>query len=154
MCDKKNLRQNELQIINLSLYKLSVEEEKLLRLGLSFCPYQKVDRFEVIIDVYLFARKLILHIIHGKYYKSTGPSNEDTDLWKDFTINDFQALCNRSSGKRVMLRIWEHSWRKMLSILIMLNLICLIGKKNTNFSITSVKYPYLGICTEGNMWHQ
>lgn len=54
----------ELQIINISSYHLSVSEMTLLKKGLSFTPIPKFNVFNWVKDVNLFARKLALKKLH------------------------------------------------------------------------------------------
>lgn len=55
-----------MNIINLSSYRLSDEERILLSKGLSFCPNSNLDTLEVIKDLNLFARKLLLKSMYSK----------------------------------------------------------------------------------------
>ncbi|XP_069582527.1 uncharacterized protein [Ranitomeya imitator] len=55
-----------LQIINLSDYVLSPAEHSVLRRGLSFSPTRTTDKFDLIKDLYLFCRKLVLQVIHQR----------------------------------------------------------------------------------------
>ncbi|KAM4038358.1 uncharacterized protein ACNLHF_016669 [Anomaloglossus baeobatrachus] len=48
----------EMQIVNLSRHRLSSNEEKILRSGLSFVPTTRFDAFNWVKDVHLFVRKL------------------------------------------------------------------------------------------------
>lgn len=48
-----------MNIINLSSYPLNKDEEELLSLDHSFCPHSHMDKFTIIKDVYLFARRLL-----------------------------------------------------------------------------------------------
>lgn len=47
------------EIVNLSSYILTKEEEMVLRKGLTFCPQQHVDMFEIIKGINLLIRTLI-----------------------------------------------------------------------------------------------
>lgn len=47
-----------LEIIDLSSYSLSQAEKEVLQLGISFCPSSTLNTFDIINDLYLFARKL------------------------------------------------------------------------------------------------
>ncbi|XP_069599809.1 uncharacterized protein [Ranitomeya imitator] len=53
-----------LQIINLSSYILTDEEIRVLALGLSFSPMNRLDKFTLIKDVYLFCRKLVFKLMY------------------------------------------------------------------------------------------
>lgn len=55
--DKEHTR-GGLNVMNLSSYRLSEDESRVLSLGLSFCPNQSTDKFGVITDLNLFAKKL------------------------------------------------------------------------------------------------
>lgn len=57
---------DDLNVVNLSSYQLSEIEYSVLSKGLSFCPSQNLNKFEVIKDVQLFARNLILKQIYSK----------------------------------------------------------------------------------------
>lgn len=99
---KKELETNKLEVINLSQYQLSSDEKSVLELGLSFCPTQKGNKFELAKDVMLFARKLLFHIIHDTTVTPQVQKAWDMELWKDFTINDFWAL-------KDLMQFWEES---------------------------------------------
>lgn len=57
---------NDLKVINLSSYDMSLEEVEVLSLGLSFCVEQHFDTFEVIKDVTIFARNILLKTMYSK----------------------------------------------------------------------------------------
>ncbi|XP_072012170.1 uncharacterized protein [Engystomops pustulosus] len=64
---KKESREGEstgLQVINLSSYNLSDIELSVLRKGLSFSPMNKLNKFEVTKDVYLFCRQLAFKLLY------------------------------------------------------------------------------------------
>lgn len=54
---------------------LSIEETQLLEKGLTFCPDSDFDVFEIIKDLQLPARKLILQTLYAKH---TQPSSQTT----------------------------------------------------------------------------
>ncbi|XP_069606130.1 uncharacterized protein [Ranitomeya imitator] len=53
-----------LQILNLSEYVLTDEERRVLALDLSFPPMNRLDKFTLIKDVYLFCRKLVFKLMY------------------------------------------------------------------------------------------
>lgn len=53
-------------LLILSSYTLSSLQVQVLARGLSFCPNQDIDQFEVIKDLQLFTRKLILKQMYTK----------------------------------------------------------------------------------------
>lgn len=63
-----------LNIINLSDYVLSGDEAAILSKDLTLCPSSNMDTFEVIKDLHLFARKLILKSLYAKPIKNSEPS--------------------------------------------------------------------------------
>lgn len=73
---------SDLNVINLSSYKLSLVETQVLARGLSFCPNQNLDKFEVIKDLQLFARKLILKQLYS----------QDIPVKPDFELQELRAL--------------------------------------------------------------
>lgn len=73
-----------------------------MELGLSFCPTQKGNKFELAKDVLLFARKLLFHVIHDTTITLQAQKAQDMELWKDFTINDFRAL-------KDLMQLWKES---------------------------------------------
>lgn len=87
-------------MINLSSHTLSAEQISVLKLGLTFCPTQRVDQFELIKDINLFSRRLMFKIIFDK----SSPSSNDRSLgdpaWCDMTIADIKAL-------EELMELWE-----------------------------------------------
>lgn len=65
---------------------------KLLAKGLSFCPSQNFDRFKVIKDLQLFARKFILQQIFGRNKKDNMQLNPQEIRARD----DLVALLEES----------------------------------------------------------
>lgn len=57
---------HNLNVVNLSSCTLNKAKTSILARGLSFCPDQDLDRFEVTKDIQLFARKLILKQLYSK----------------------------------------------------------------------------------------
>lgn len=67
---------NQFNVVNLSSHLLTEAEESVLALGLSFCPQQNVNTYELVKDIRLFIRKLLFK---STYQKST-PSERINDL--------------------------------------------------------------------------
>lgn len=67
------------QIINLTDYSLSTEEEGMLQKGLtfSFSPMARLDRFIMIKDLYFYCRNLTLKIIYMKTTPLEGIADSD-----------------------------------------------------------------------------
>ncbi|XP_077155858.1 uncharacterized protein LOC143818449 [Ranitomeya variabilis] len=64
---KVDRRQNDKpKVINLSNHVLSDAQLKLLEKGLTFSPSSRLDKFQVVKDVHLFARKVLLQRLHYK----------------------------------------------------------------------------------------
>lgn len=72
-----------LNIINLSDYKLSDDEIAILSKGLTFCPSSNIDTFEVIKDLHLFARKLILKSLYAKPKQANELSKKENQAIDD-----------------------------------------------------------------------
>lgn len=75
--------------MNLSSHHLIPFEVEVLQKGLSFCPDKGMDVFDVIKDVHLFSRKLLLKVLVDKS-KTTKPNY--AELFKGYTVADFRAL--------------------------------------------------------------
>lgn len=75
-------------VVNLSSHRLTKHEVEVLRRGLSFCPDEGIDVFDIVKDVNLFARKLILKVLLDK--SSSKPNY--LELFKGYTVADFRAL--------------------------------------------------------------
>ncbi|XP_073491307.1 uncharacterized protein [Aquarana catesbeiana] len=76
------------------------EQLSILKLGLTFCPVQKVDQFELIKDINLFSRKLMFKIL---YDKSDIPINDRAlanPAWEGMTISDIKAM-------EELMELWE-----------------------------------------------
>lgn len=73
-------------VFNLLYYQLSKDEITVLQRGLSD---QKIDIFECVKDVNLFARKLVLNVLMDKA-KSQKPNY--SELFKGYTVAAFKAL--------------------------------------------------------------
>lgn len=74
-------------VINLSSYSLSSAEIDVLSRGLTFCPQENFDLFEVVTDLQLFARRLLLKSLHAKT-----DTNIDMSEWASFSMKEFKAL--------------------------------------------------------------
>lgn len=76
--------------MNLSSYDLSPIEIEVLKLGLSFCPSQTIDKFTLVKDLQFFARNLTYkYIFDSDRGRVIG---KDDDIYKDFKVQDFRAL--------------------------------------------------------------
>lgn len=64
----------DLNIVNLSSYKLTRDETTVLKRGLRFCPNENLDKFELTKDLQIFAWKLILRSFYQKQRVHTDPS--------------------------------------------------------------------------------
>lgn len=62
---------------------------EVLSRGLSFCPSQNFDLFEVVTDLHLFARKVML-----KCQPETSNTDIDTTDWSEYSMHEFKALQN------------------------------------------------------------
>lgn len=65
-------------------------ELEVLRLGLSFCPSQHIDKFTLVKDLHIFARNLTYKYIFDTD-RGKGVKREE-DLYKGFKVQDFRAL--------------------------------------------------------------
>lgn len=81
-----------LNIINLTSLTLTPEEERVLQLGLGFCPSEPINIFETIKDLYLFAHNLIFRFIFDKDRKKLNLEKELTERTKHFSMQEFRAL--------------------------------------------------------------
>lgn len=77
-----------MEIINLSSYALTDSDKQWLSKGLSFCPHINIDHFEVIKDVDIFVRNLLLKLI---YYKED-LKDDKVSLLENYSKTDFQML--------------------------------------------------------------
>lgn len=87
-------------MINLSSYPLSAEQVSILKLGLTFCPTQRVDQFELIKDINLFSRRLMFKILYDKPDASNNGRALDDPAWRDMTIADIKAM-------EELMELWE-----------------------------------------------
>ena len=78
-----------LEVIHLSSQPLSPTEVELLSLGLSFCPNTTSKKFELIKDLYLFARKLTYKFMFDKERCTQQTDSAHQEIWKDFTVAEF-----------------------------------------------------------------
>lgn len=76
-------------VVNLSSHPLIQHELEVLKRGLSFCPDKDMDVFDVIKDVNLFARKLLLKVLVNKP-KTSQPNY--AEMFQGYTLADFRAL--------------------------------------------------------------
>lgn len=82
----------DLSVINLTPYPLSEDELTVLKLGLSFCPNANLDKYEVIKDLYLFARKLTYKHIFDPDKNRPMAEKDLSEQIKKITMKDFRAL--------------------------------------------------------------
>lgn len=74
-------------IVNLSEYTLTSEEEDLLLKGLTFCPNSKPDKFEIEKDLQLFTRKLLFKSMYAKLDEI-----DTRSLTEERALNDLVTL--------------------------------------------------------------
>lgn len=99
---------NQFQILNLSSYTLTNDETNVLQLGLTFCPDTNVDRFKVIKDIHLFARRLLYKTI---YHKPVNVEHVATSTGlNDLTIREIQAL-------HELMELWEEDGESVDSLI-------------------------------------
>lgn len=79
-----------LNIINLTPYQLTPEEEQVLQLGLGFCPSESIDIYETIKD--LFARKLTFNYMFDQDRRCVNLEKELAEKNKNVTIAESRAL--------------------------------------------------------------
>lgn len=77
---------NDQNVINLSSYNLSEDEIKVLSLGLNFCTEQHIDTFEVVKDLNLFSRNLLLKVMYGR--DSNNIATSDTCTFSNSSPGD------------------------------------------------------------------
>lgn len=68
--------------MNLSSVDLTADQVQVLKLGLTFCPSTDLDRFQLIKDIHLFARRLLFKVIYDKtpsLESSTSTSGEPSE---------------------------------------------------------------------------
>lgn len=87
-------------MINLSSFPLTKDQISVLSLGLTFCPMQKVDQFQLIKEKNLFSCKLMFKILHDKPKPSVQTPTLDNPLWKQMTISDIKAM-------EELMELWE-----------------------------------------------
>lgn len=97
-----------MNIINLSSHTLTEAEKEVLSLGLSFCPSRSLDNFEVVKDIFLFARKLLFKSMYTKTKKSEeiiAPNLKTADFK---ALRDLNLLLQENEGiESSWLDAWE-----------------------------------------------
>lgn len=88
-CQKTYSPPTGLKMINLSMHILTTAEEEILSLGLTFCPTQELDHFEISKGLHLFTNYKFLFCEERKKKKDDRLLREQ---WKDFKVRDFGAL--------------------------------------------------------------
>lgn len=85
-----------LEIINLSSVSLTDDQIYVLKLRLTFWPSTNIDRFQLVKDIHLFARRLLFKVIYDR-----PPSCESVDFPPlDFSEAELQAMDN-------LMLLWE-----------------------------------------------
>lgn len=122
----------------MSSYPLSAAESSVLSRGLTFCPQDNLDTFEVITDLHLFARRLLLKSLHAKV-----DENIDTTDWASFSMREFKAL-------RHLTLLFQES--NSLDLIDQIDLETLLSTANestenstTRFKKPSAKFPPLNL---------
>lgn len=85
-----------MEIVNLSFVSLTDEQTHVLKLGLTFCPSTDLDRFQLIKDIHLFARRLLFKIIYDKPSVSEPSDSPPLEL----SDTELQALDD-------LMQLWE-----------------------------------------------
>lgn len=101
---QKQVGNDQLQIINLSSKILSPSEAEVLTLGLSFFPASWADKFEVVKDVNLFARRLTYKYMYDKKRRKEKQELMEREQWKGFTVRFHGS--QRSHGSPWMRLPW------------------------------------------------
>lgn len=83
-----------LNIINLTPFTLTPEEERVLQLGLGYFPSEPINIFETIKDLYLFAHNLTFRFIFDKDRQRLNLEKELAERTKHFSMQEFRALRN------------------------------------------------------------
>lgn len=82
--------------MNLYSYSLTVDESRILQLGLTFCPDANVDQFDIIKDIHLFARRFMFKTIYHKPaqidFVTTSTGEKDLTNREIQTIQDHMEL--------------------------------------------------------------
>lgn len=89
---------SELSIINLSSYILNEHEEQVLKLGLTFCPDFQLDKFHLIKDLHLFARRLLYKVIFDK---------PKLDTCSNVKISNLQFNMEEQQAYEDLMALWE-----------------------------------------------
>lgn len=93
---------NELDIINLSSHPLSQDEDRVLKLSLTFCPDENADKFELIKDLHVFARHLMYKVLYDKESNTVEfPCQPNSNL-TGVTFEDLKALQD-------LMDLWDES---------------------------------------------
>ncbi|XP_069601832.1 uncharacterized protein [Ranitomeya imitator] len=93
---KGNRRQNDKpKVINLSTHVLSESQLNVLEKGLTFSPSSHLDKFQVVKDIHLFARKIILQKLH---HRNDLNSMDGSDLEMETLRNLEDLLEENESG--------------------------------------------------------
>lgn len=77
----------QLSVINLSSHSLTQAETQILPGSLTFCPQENFDLFEVVMDLQLFVRKLLLKCMYTK-----NKAVIDNTDWSSYSMREFKAL--------------------------------------------------------------
>ncbi|XP_069589329.1 uncharacterized protein [Ranitomeya imitator] len=88
---------DQLKVINLSKYELSMAEVRLLERGLTFSPTCRLDTFTAIRDLHLFSRKLILKKFH---FKNDAHDNFST-VEEDETLRNLEELLEENAPVQI-----------------------------------------------------
>lgn len=89
-------------IINLSSHPLSGDESEVLHLGLTFSPDEEADRFQLIKDLHLFARRLMYKVLYDKDQGDTLVQGNNSSALENITFEDLKALQD-------LMELWDES---------------------------------------------
>lgn len=87
---------SQLNIINLSSHLLTTDKISVLSKGFTFCPNNKLDTFEVIKDLHVYARKLLLK---SKFEKEKLGSEGCRTYSQQQTLDNLNSLLEESDPR-------------------------------------------------------
>lgn len=97
-------RPTQFEIVNLSSHQLPDVENQVLQLGLTFCPDSDADRFTIIKDIHLFARRLMFKTLYDKPTQlseclgTTAPDPGTYTLQELRALDDLMELWDEGCG--------------------------------------------------------
>lgn len=71
-------------------------------MGLSFCPDGEADKFELVKDLHLFARRLMYKVLYDNQQNATALPENDNSILDNVALQEMQALQD-------LMSLWDES---------------------------------------------